>query len=106
MDKARAHVLINGRVQGVFYRAFTRELASALGLNGWVEISVTVGLRHSLRVIKGPLSRRFSSVIPGRRVQELQILTLHGKHIQAERTDFLYGINRSIHEMKSERDGC
>jgi acylphosphatase len=36
MDRARAHVFIDGRVQGVFYRAFTRELASKLGLDGWV----------------------------------------------------------------------
>lgn len=36
MSKARAHLLISGRVQGVFYRAFTREAASYLGLCGWV----------------------------------------------------------------------
>lgn len=36
MEKARAHVFIDGRVQGVFYRAFTRELALGLGLCGWV----------------------------------------------------------------------
>ncbi len=31
-----AHLFIDGRVQGVFYRAFTGELAHDLGLNGWV----------------------------------------------------------------------
>ena len=36
MEKARAHLFIDGRVQGVFYRAFTRELALGLGLSGWV----------------------------------------------------------------------
>jgi acylphosphatase len=36
MEKARARVFIDGRVQGVFYRAFTREVAYTLGLNGWV----------------------------------------------------------------------
>lgn len=36
MDQARAHLIIRGIVQGVFYRAFTRELASRLGLMGWV----------------------------------------------------------------------
>ena len=36
MKTAKAHLLIEGRVQGVFYRAFTRGLASKLGLNGWV----------------------------------------------------------------------
>lgn len=28
--------VVNGRVQGVFYRATTRELAQQLGLTGWV----------------------------------------------------------------------
>jgi len=36
MEKAKAHVFIDGRVQGVFYRTFVRELAHDLGLNGWV----------------------------------------------------------------------
>ena len=35
MKTAKAHLFIEGRVQGVFYRAFTRNLASKLGLNGW-----------------------------------------------------------------------
>ncbi len=35
-EKARAHVVISGRVQGVFYRAFTEEVAFSLGLKGWV----------------------------------------------------------------------
>ena len=34
--KARVHVLIEGRVQGVFFRAFTRDEARARGLTGWV----------------------------------------------------------------------
>ncbi len=28
-------MFIEGRVQGVFYRGFTRNLAARLGLNGW-----------------------------------------------------------------------
>ncbi len=36
MEKARAHVFIEGRVQGVFFRASTREEASLLSLGGWV----------------------------------------------------------------------
>lgn len=33
---ARVHLLISGRVQGVFYRANARSFASELGLKGWV----------------------------------------------------------------------
>jgi acylphosphatase len=36
MEKARAHIYIDGRVQGVFYRGFTQDLALDLGLKGWV----------------------------------------------------------------------
>ncbi len=35
-EKARVHVLIAGRVQGVFFRAYTRDEARSLGLKGWV----------------------------------------------------------------------
>jgi len=36
MAETRKLLRIHGRVQGVFYRAWTRETASALGLRGWV----------------------------------------------------------------------
>jgi acylphosphatase len=37
MEKARAHLIISGRVQGVFYRAFTEDIAYSFGLKGWVK---------------------------------------------------------------------
>ena len=36
MQLTAAHLIIRGGVQGVFYRAFTRDIASQLGLAGWV----------------------------------------------------------------------
>ena len=30
------HVIVAGRVQGVFFRVWTREQAEALGISGWV----------------------------------------------------------------------
>lgn len=36
MVRVRAHVWISGRVQGVFFRAHTKEVAEKLGLTGWV----------------------------------------------------------------------
>jgi acylphosphatase len=34
--KIRCHVLVSGRVQGVFFRQNTLEKAKAFGLKGWV----------------------------------------------------------------------
>jgi acylphosphatase len=36
MEKRRVHLIIMGYVQGVFYRASTRDTAVRLGLKGWV----------------------------------------------------------------------
>ena len=36
MNKARAHVLVSGKVQGVFFRQKTKQQALSLGVNGWV----------------------------------------------------------------------
>mgnify|MGYP000642799426 CR=1 FL=1 len=35
-EKARAHLIISGRVQGVFFRAETQRAAQSYGVNGWV----------------------------------------------------------------------
>jgi acylphosphatase len=37
MDKVRARVIVEGRVQGVFFRYHAQETALSLGLNGWVK---------------------------------------------------------------------
>lgn len=34
---SRAHVVISGRVQGVFFRAYARDQAQGLKLHGWVQ---------------------------------------------------------------------
>ncbi|MFQ6072267.1 MAG: acylphosphatase [Methanosarcinales archaeon] len=33
---SRVHIFISGRVQGVFFRSFTRKIAIQLGISGWV----------------------------------------------------------------------
>ena len=35
-SRQRAHVFIDGKVQGVYYRAKTKETAERLGVDGWV----------------------------------------------------------------------
>jgi acylphosphatase len=37
MEKVRARVVIEGMVQGVFFRHHTREMAFRLGVKGWVK---------------------------------------------------------------------
>ena len=37
MQKVRAHVIIEGRVQGVFFRYHTQEKAYEIGVKGWVK---------------------------------------------------------------------
>ena len=37
MDSIRAHLIIEGRVQGVWFRDSTRQEAVRLGLSGWVK---------------------------------------------------------------------
>ena len=34
---ATVHLLVSGKVQGVFYRATAKEKADALGLSGWIK---------------------------------------------------------------------
>lgn len=36
MSNKQAHVFINGRVQGVFFRDFVRQNANTLSVKGWV----------------------------------------------------------------------
>jgi acylphosphatase len=35
-DRTRAHVFVSGTVQGVYYRANTRDAARERGVDGWV----------------------------------------------------------------------
>ena len=37
MEKVRVHVIIEGRVQGVFFRYRTQEMALKLDVKGWVK---------------------------------------------------------------------
>jgi len=37
MEKVRARVIVEGRVQGVFFRHHTQEMAYKLGVKGWVK---------------------------------------------------------------------
>lgn len=48
MGNKRIHVLVHGRVQGVFFRDYTRREAQRLGLRGWVRNLATGSVEAEL----------------------------------------------------------
>jgi len=68
--KVRAHLLVSGRVQGVYFRQSTRIEAQNLGVNGWVRNlmdgrveAVFEGEEHSVKMLvnycrQGPSAAR------------------------------------------------
>ncbi len=71
---SRAHIIVSGRVQGVFYRSSTRKKAHSLGLEGFVKnladgtVEIMVeGSKSDIQQLiswshKGPPSARVDSV--------------------------------------------
>lgn len=59
MESKRIHALVHGRVQGVFFRDYTRREALRLGLTGWVRNlatgSVETEFEGSPNQVKGML---------------------------------------------------
>jgi acylphosphatase len=73
-DRARLHLIVSGRVQGVFFRHSAMEEARKLALTGWVrnlpsgEVEITAeGVRRNLEILfawshEGPPSARVHDV--------------------------------------------
>lgn len=77
MAKARVHLFIEGRVQGVFYRAFTRESAARLGLNGWAKNLYDGSVEVVLEGDKGAIEEAIQECRkgpPGSSVQEVKVV--------------------------------
>lgn len=36
-ERARVHIIIHGKVQGVFFRDYAKQIADSLGVTGWVK---------------------------------------------------------------------
>ena len=76
MEEARAHLLIDGRVQGVCFRAFTRETARTYGLNGWVrnlgDGRVEAVLEGKKKVVQQAIQQCYAGP-PGARVAGIDV---------------------------------
>jgi len=74
------HVRVSGRVQGVYYRAFTQERAIALGVKGWVRNvpgggveAVLEGKRKQVgELLKSMKSGPTGSLVLGMELSELE----------------------------------
>ncbi|MCU0637250.1 MAG: acylphosphatase [Methanothrix sp.] len=74
------HVRVSGRVQGVYYRAFTLERAKALGVKGWVRNVPGGGVEAFLEgerkqigeLLKAMKSGPTGAIILGMELSELQ----------------------------------
>jgi acylphosphatase len=76
VEKGRVHLLIDGRVQGVFYRAFTRELAQGLGLKGWVRNLRNGRVEVLFEGDKGIIERAIKECYvgpPGARISKIEV---------------------------------
>lgn len=74
MDR-QAHLIFEGRVQGVFFRANTRRIAAELGLKGWVSNlddgsveAVVEGSQGAIRELIG----RLRTEVPGAHVNAVR----------------------------------
>jgi acylphosphatase len=74
--KAARHVLVTGRVQGVFFRAWTRDQAARLEVSGWIrncpDGSVEAHVEGSEQSVDR-LIDLLKSGPPGARVDHLQV---------------------------------
>lgn len=88
MQPARAHLVIKGIVQGVFYRAFTQGIAVGLGLKGWVrnlpDGSVEAIFEGNKEDIERAI-RKCSIGPPGSRVDDIEV---RWEGFQGETRDF------------------
>jgi acylphosphatase len=79
MEKARAKALISGRVQGVWFRASTRDMARPLGLTGTVR---NLPWRQVEAFFEGPRDKVEEALAwcrqgpPGARVTDVEITWL------------------------------
>ena len=69
MSQERLHVIIRGRVQGVWFRQSTRERAEALGLTGWVRNLSDGSVEALFEGEPGAVEQALAFVREGRRMR-------------------------------------
>jgi acylphosphatase len=88
MEKVRAHVLISGRVQGVFFRAYTQEAAQARGVYGWVRNTRDGRVEAVLEGEKGMVEDMISWCHQGSPMSHVTKVTVDWEEFAGEFDDF------------------
>lgn len=57
MSMSRAHVYVSGKVQGVYFRASTKDKAHMLGIKGWVKNCMDGGVEAVFEGEKGAVDK-------------------------------------------------
>lgn len=77
----RAHIIISGRVQGVFFRKNTQEKARKLGLTGWVRNLLLFRVEVLCEGEKEQIERFVEWLHEGPRLASVKDITItHGEY--------------------------
>lgn len=86
--KVRAHVIVSGRVQGVFFRGFTRNEARKNDVNGWVRNLPDGRVEAVFEGEKGDVDNLIKSVGEGPSYARVTRLDLKWQDFNGEFKDF------------------
>ena len=88
MKKLRAHVVIHGLVQGVFFRATTVDRARSEGLTGWVRNTQGGSVEAVFEGNEGPVKDIIRWCEKGPLAAKVEQVDVSFEEFQGEFTDF------------------
>jgi acylphosphatase len=88
MENLRMHLLVSGRVQGVFFRDNTQRWASSLGLKGWVRNLPDGRVEVLVEGDKDSVEDLISRVKQGPPMSHVENLDIKKEEFTGEFTDF------------------
>ncbi len=87
-DRERLQIIVSGRVQGVFFRDFTRQNARSLGITGWVRNLPTGQVEIVAEGTTDKLKQLIEIVRVGPKYARVDDLKLKWEKASDEFTDF------------------
>lgn len=88
MANIRAHIFIEGRVQGVFYRVWARDTARKLGLTGWVRNLADGRVEAVIEGEKDKVNQLIELIKEGPRLANVEHMDVSWEQASGEFEDF------------------